>query len=86
MTGMHAKVGFGIKLVKPWYLVPYVEVPLVTFYEWNNAKPTLQYFSSEWMPIIVGVKLAYFFKQDPNKCADGDDRGRKQAEKYQNNR
>ena len=40
----------------------------------------------EYLPLKFGIKLGYLFKQDPNKCAPGDARGKKQSEQYQNNR
>jgi hypothetical protein len=86
LAGLHFRFGFGIKMHKQWFLVPNVEIPIVTFYDWNNAKPTFQYFSSEWMPVKASLKLIYLFYQDPNKCSAKDAKGAKQSQQYQNGR
>ena len=86
LAGLDFRLGWGIKMTDQWFLVPFVEVPIMNFYEWNGAKPTFQYFSSEWMPMKFGIRLGYLFKQDPNKCSDGDANSRRMSEKYQNNR
>jgi len=50
------------------FLVPFAELPIFTGYEWNSGKPTIQWFSSWYLPFTVGVKLAILFKKDANAC------------------
>ena len=68
ITGLHYRLGFGIKLKEGWFLEPWVEIPLFTAYEWNKGKPVIQWWSSWYMPFAVGVKLAILWKKDPNAC------------------
>lgn len=68
LASLHYRFGFGIKLKEGMFLVPFAKIPLMNFYEWNQGKPTIRWFDSWYMPIIVGVKFAILWKKDPNAC------------------
>lgn len=68
VASLHYRFGFGIKLKEGMFLVPFAKIPLMNFYEWDKGKPTLRWWNSWYMPIIVGVKFAFLFKKDPNAC------------------
>ncbi len=68
VASLHYRFGFGIKLKEGMFLVPFAKIPLMNFYEWNQGKPTIRWFDSWYMPIVVGVKFAILWKKDPNDC------------------
>ena len=65
---VHYTFGFGFKPMEGFFIVPSIEVPIVTAYEWNGINPSLHWFSSRYYPALLKVKFVWLFKKDPNRC------------------
>jgi len=64
----HYKIGIGITLSKNMILVPSVETPIVTFYEYDDMKSTLAVFRSRYRPLIFRLTLMILDKKPDRKC------------------
>lgn len=64
----HYKIGIGITLSKNMILIPSVETPIVTFYEYDDMKSTLAVFSSRYRPLIFRLTLMVLDKKPDRKC------------------
>jgi hypothetical protein len=60
--------GWGFKMRNGFFIMPQIRVPILGAYEWDGAKPTIRWFSSRYMPIMLTVKFGWLFKKDPNDC------------------
>jgi len=64
----HYKIGIGITLTKNMILVPSIETPIVTFYEYDDMKSTLAVFRSRYRPLIFRLTLMILDKKPDRKC------------------
>ena len=80
-------LGFGIKLSRRSFLIPGVNLPIVSFYEWRGGCAALKWFDSNYLPIMAKVKLIYLFEKKAKGCnTPSSDEDRKRNEEYlQNN-
>jgi hypothetical protein len=82
---LHAQLGLNIRLSRGDYLVPGVWAPFLGVYEWNSGKPTVQWFSSEYLPVHFQIKWLHSFSKKSNGCNTGSEQDRKSNEIYQQN-
>jgi len=64
----HYKIGIGITLTDNMILIPSVETPIVTFYEYDDMKSTLSVFRSRYRPLIFRLTLLILDKKPDRKC------------------
>lgn len=65
---LHYKLGFGYHLDKNLYVIPSIETPILTFYEFDDGKSTFQYFSSRYRPVIFTLRFLWFDKRPNRDC------------------
>lgn len=83
---LHAQLGVNIKLRRGDYLVPGIWAPVLGAYEWNNAKPTIQWYSSNYWPVHLQLKWLHNFSKKSNGCNTGTDADRQRNKEYMQNR
>lgn len=83
---LHAQLGVNIKLRRGDYLVPGIWAPVLGAYEWNNAKPTIQWYSSNYWPVHLQLKWLHNFTKKSNGCNTGTDADRQRNKEYMQNR
>lgn len=83
---LHAQLGVNIKLRRGDYLVPGIWAPVLGAYEWNNAKPTIQWYSSNYWPVHLQLKWLHNFAKKSNGCNTGTDADRQRNKEYMQNR
>ena len=85
---LHFSVGLGIKprLDKGFYFVPSIEVPFLGIHEWNGGTPAIHWFSSQYFPAMLRLKVVWLFRKDPSRCppVETNEMDRKNAEEYKN--
>ena len=69
---LHYDVGLGIKIKRCAYLIPGIQLPILGMAEWNGFKPSLDWFSSNYRPILFKIKYIYLFeiKRTSTSCRD----------------
>ncbi len=75
----HYKLGFGYMISDNVMLIPSVETPVLTFYEYDDLKSTLQIFNSRYRPIIFRLTIMVLDKKADRKCPDGKRKGKTQS-------
>lgn len=86
MAQLHGHLGFNYRIRKGDYFVMGVYSPLLGFYEWNKAKPTIQWYSSNYWPISLQFKWIHHFTKKSNGCNTGTDADRKRNNEYMQNK
>jgi len=83
LTQLHYSIGWGIKPRDGFFIIPTLQTPILTAWNWRDFNPSHRWFSSKYQPIIFSVKVAWLFvKRD---CpAVYDENGKKSSESYQN--
>ncbi len=64
----HYRIGFGMKLTDRIMVVPSLETPIVTFYEYQDLKSTLEVFNSRYRPLILRVNIMMLDKRASRTC------------------
>lgn len=86
MAQIHAHVGFNYRVRKGDYIVLGVYAPLIGAYEWNKAKPTIQWYSSNYYPLSFQFQWIHHFTKKQKGCnTPGSDEDRKRNEEYMQN-
>lgn len=83
LAQLHYSIGWGIKPRDGFFIVPTLQTPILTAWNWRNLNPSHRWFSSKYQPIIFSVKFAWLFvKSDCPTVYD--ENGKKSSESYQN--
>lgn len=63
-------LGLGIKpnINKGFFIIPTIELPFFTAYEWNGGTPQFHWFSSKYYPAMVKLRLVWLFRKHPDDC------------------
>jgi hypothetical protein len=64
---LHYKFGIGFRAFKKLLIVPSIETPILSILPFDNGKSTLNYFNSDYRPILVSIQF-YFLRDDPVNC------------------
>lgn len=64
----HYRLGFGFKMARNLIVVPSIETPLITFYEYDDLKSTLAVFNSRFRPFILRLNILLMDKKAGRKC------------------
>lgn len=64
----HYKLGFGFKMADNLFVIPSVETPILTIYEYDDLKSTTAIFDSRYRPLIVRVTVMVLDKKKDRKC------------------
>ena len=84
----HFKLGYGFKWSDKLFIIPTLETPIITFYQWNGTRTVYPMFSSKYRPVFLTIRFAWLSKPNNKDCPTGignpDDK-RKQQE-YQQQR
>lgn len=84
LTQLHYSIGFGIKPRDGFFIIPTVETPILSAYQWRDFDPGHRWYSSEYQPLIFKVKIAYLFvKRGCPKVYDNGE-SQRQSDQYQN--
>lgn len=86
MAQLHTHIGFNYKVRKGDYLTFGFFVPVMGLYEWNKAKPTIQWFSSNYYPLQPQIKWIHHFTKRQKGCnTPGSEEDRKRNQEYMQN-
>ncbi len=64
----HYKLGFGFMMSKNILVTPSIETPILTFYEYDDLKSTLEVFHSRYRPLIFRVTIMMLDNKPDRKC------------------
>lgn len=64
----HYKIGFGFHLGNNLMLVPSVETPLLTLYQYDDFKSTLEIFNSRYRPLIFRLTILVLDNKANRAC------------------
>lgn len=64
----HYKLGFGFDLGNNLMLIPSVETPLITLYQYDDLKSTLAIFNSRYRPLIFRLTILILDNKADRKC------------------
>lgn len=69
---LHYDLGLGIKIKRGAYLIPGIQLPILGMAEWTGFKPSLDWYSSNYRPILFKIKYIYLFeiKRTSTSCRD----------------
>lgn len=86
MAQFHLHLGFTRTIRRGDYLTFGFLVPTFGIYEPNKARPTVQWFSSNYWPIQLQVRWIHHFTKKSNGCNTGTPEDRKRNDEYMQNR
>jgi hypothetical protein len=78
----HYSLGVGIRFNRAWMMIPAIEMPLISLYKWNGFNAKMNWFSSQYWPIMLRVKFIKLFERVPKCGAYGDPADMKFDKKY----
>ncbi len=64
----HYKLGFGFKVSQSVFVVPSVEVPILTMYEYDDMKSNTLIFNSRYRPFLFRINVMVLDKKADRKC------------------
>ncbi len=64
----HYRVGFGFKVSRSVVVVPEIETPILTFYQYEDLKSTHLVFNSRYRPLIFRLNILLLDKRANRKC------------------
>lgn len=82
MAQIHGHLGFNYKIRRGDYFVMGLYLPAIGVYEWNKAKPTIQWYSSNYWPVHLQFKWIHHFTKKSNGCNTGTPEDRKRNEQF----
>jgi len=68
----HYSLGIGIRFNRAWMMIPAVEMPLIGIHQWNGFNAKMNWFSSQYWPVLIRVKFIKLFERVPKCGAYGD--------------
>lgn len=86
MAQFHLHLGFTRTIRRGDYLTLGFIVPAIGIYEPNKARPTVQWFSSNYWPVQMQIRWIHHFSKKSNGCNTGTPEDRKRNEEYMQNR
>ena len=83
VTQLHYSIGWGYKPREGLFIIPTIQTPILTAFNWRNLNPGTRWFSSKYQPLIFTVKIGVLLpKKGCPKVFSKD--AKRQAEQYQN--
>ncbi len=67
MAQLHFKLGFGYKLSDHLFVIPALETPILSFYEWENGRSSYPMFGSRYRPVFLSLRFAWL-RKPKNDC------------------
>lgn len=86
MAQFHLHLGFTRTLRRGDYMTFGFLVPTFGMYEPNKARPTIQWFSSNYWPVQFQIRWIHHFTKKSNGCNTGTPEDRKRNNEYMQNR
>lgn len=86
MAQFHLHLGFTRTIRRGDYLTFGFLVPALGIYEPNKARPTIQWFSSNYWPVQLQIRWIHHFTKKSNGCNTGTPEDRKRNDEYMQNR
>lgn len=86
MAQFHLHLGFTRTIRRGDYITFGFIVPAIGIYEPNKARPTIQWFSSNYWPVQLQVRWIHHFTKKSNGCNTGTPEDRKRNDEYMQNR
>jgi hypothetical protein len=86
MAQFHLHLGFTRTIRRGDYLTFGFIVPAIGIYEPNKARPTIQWFSSNYWPVQLQIRWIHHFTKKSNGCNTGTPEDRKRNNEYMQNR
>ena len=74
---LHYKIGVGYKISKNMILIPSLETPILTLFEFEDFKSDYTAFSSEYRPLIIRLELLLLDHKSGRKCPTGPKKSQK---------
>ena len=68
----HYSLGVGIRFNRAWMMIPAVEMPIIGIHQWNGFNAKMNWFSSQYWPVLLRVKFIKLFERVPKCGAYGD--------------
>lgn len=59
VASLHYKIGYGIKVSEKLMVIPTLETPILTAYNFDNGRSTMAYFSSRYRPVIFSLRFVH---------------------------
>ena len=86
MAQFHLHLGFTRTIRRGDYITFGFLVPAIGIYEPNKARPTIQWFSSNYWPVQLQIRWIHHFTKKSNGCNTGTPEDRKRNNEYMQNR
>lgn len=86
MAQFHLHIAFDKTIRRGDYLIFGFFIPTFGIYEPNIARPTVQWYSSNYWPVQLQVKWIHHFTKKSNGCNTGTPEDRKRNDEYMQNR
>lgn len=64
----HYSIGVGVQLSQNIMVIPSVETPIITFYEYDDLKSTIAVFNSRYRPFLFKLTFMRLDKKANRKC------------------
>jgi len=80
----HYTAGFGFKVRDGFFVVPSVQIPFLTLFQFNGLNPSHKWFNSRYEPMIFTLKFAWLFPKKGCPPVDGMDDDKDRNNNYLN--
>ena len=70
ILAFHLKIGYGLKVKKPLFIIPTMESPFLSLKKWEQGKSTYGIFNSRYRPLIFKVRFILLKKLGKGKCPE----------------
>lgn len=64
----HLKLGYGFKVQRNLFIIPFLEVPVLGMVPFESYRSTLPYFNSNYRPLLLTVRFQWLSKRKAQDC------------------
>lgn len=79
---LNYSIGWGIKLRDGFFIIPTIQTPILTAFEWSGFNPGHKWFNSRYQPTIFTVKFGWLFRKKGCPKVYDNGQGKNQSDKY----
>lgn len=65
---LHYKIAYGFRLDLMHYMIIGIDTPIFTALPWENGSPAFAFFSSEYLPLTLSVRVLFLRKSNRPDC------------------
>ncbi|MGD1844774.1 MAG: hypothetical protein ACFB10_05210 [Salibacteraceae bacterium] len=68
VASLHYKLGYGFKVSQKLMVIPTLETPILTAYNFDNGRSSMTYFNSRYRPVILSIRFLHLRPHKLKNC------------------